>query len=147
MTNIRTKQLSTGKVDILLVDGLPEGAHWFEHNCNPKKPNEYVYAVGKQDDLVVDLPLGNWKFISTIEKLSEEEADELVEKENINQKSLNLFDDLLSYNQVLLDKDNCPNQWCINGKIDQGYGNYSICAICEEDNIFFPSTTLIFIKE
>lgn len=163
MTNIRTKQIK-GKLDILLVDGLPEQIRKDIHLINWETADPLLDSIRSVLFLGTEIK-GNWKYLSTIEGLSEEQADELVgemlehvtlqgkfyvdytNEEMMFATAIESFHSLLSANDVITDRDNCPNRFCVDGKIDMGYGVFLTCSICEDDNIFSPSTTLIFVKE
>lgn len=71
---IRTKILH-GKVDILLIDGLPEDAQIV---TRPNRliwyPYGNIYATES-----VKFPPGNWQPVNWIDKVSEDEAKEFVE--------------------------------------------------------------------
>lgn len=133
MTNIRTKIIE-GKQTILLVDGLPEN-----------KANEFKFGG-------MWLNMVRWKFISTIENLSEYEADGLVDRvaqhyqkygystiaDCWTDTAIESFHSLLKANDVLM--ENPYNEpWR-----DDAYPPLWQEA---EAKVFKSSTTLIFVKD
>lgn len=73
---IRTKILH-GKVDILLIDGLPEDAI-----IGIAKHGGFVYRIpvllGEPLRYIIDLPPGNWQPVNWLDKINENEAKELI---------------------------------------------------------------------
>ena len=117
-----------GKVDILLVDGLPKEARDFKY-FNDKENPYMSYKLGVVVEREYAFPQGNWKFISTIENLSEIEADGLVERQASDIKIY------LNYNKM---------RFKIGMKAIESF--QSLLQANDENNEFNPKTTLIFIK-
>jgi hypothetical protein len=112
---MKTK-LIKGKVDILLVDGLPNG-----------KSVNYKYGdimfIGQATE-------SKWKYINTLENLTEDEADGLVESDYVVDK----------------------NGYCdyLRGWFDPRLTAVeSFQSLLDDNEIinFNPSTTLIFVKQ
>ena len=121
-------KLIKGKVDILLVDGLPKEARDFKY-FNDKENPYMSYKLGVVVEREYAFPQGNWKFISTIENLSEIEADGLVESDYVVDK----------------------NGYCdyLRGWFDPRLTAVeSFQSLLDDNEIinFNPSTTLIFVK-
>lgn len=78
---IQTKIIH-GEVDILLIAGLPGDAECFSVAEN--KGNIYLLSFSQNGHVLHKnkLPPGNWQPINWLDKISEEEANELVEYDN-----------------------------------------------------------------
>ena len=121
---MKTK-LIKGKVDILLVDGLPKNGGTNETFVIKDGQIQY-FAYNGHLASRTKLPnniQGNWKFVSTIEELTEEDAEKLFEIEPL-ESSIQTFYFHLGKNKVAIDP------------IQQS-----------EYDVFNPSTTLIFVKK
>lgn len=138
------KQIQTTKATILVVD-VPEGAQSlldFEIVTN-----QSVIPYGKQlgypdgnyksfpNHGYVDLPAGNWKLLGRANELTEKQLKQIFPNVIVGHRQC--FVELLSANGIVLSNPysnfECPNQWCENGYIDQGYNEYWRCFHCQEN--------------
>lgn len=137
---MKTKQIK-GKVDILLVGGLPE-----------QKVNEFKFGG-------MWLNMIRWKYISTIEGITEFEADllmeEMITKYDIHgykgfgnfdwfSHAVPAFHSLLSANDIHLRNElEYKDDWEPSTGVVEDDPEWKKF----QEKVFSPSTTLIFIKE
>jgi|GEM_PF-1421155 len=134
----------------------------------------YEFEKFVQGDYPMSIPIlqGNWKFISTIEAITEEQADGLVEKcipHSINTwpdygwkatrykacnyvgSAIESFQSLLKANDVMLENE-CgfmpkPNHYSADDDSHKFYPADLAEWQEAEAKVFSPSTTLIFVKD
>lgn len=142
---MKTKTIQA-KATILLVDGLPKEARDFKY-FNDKENPYMSYKLGVVVEREYTFPQGNWKFISTIENLTEEQADGLVDKGVVMPTAFTEFHHLLLENDVY--KIN-PYVHPDNISIQPASLGWYMDRLAEwqsaEAKVFNPKTTLIFIK-
>ena len=148
-----------GKVDILLVDGLPKEARDFKY-FNDKENPYMSYKLGVVVEREYAFPQGNWKFISTIENITDKQKHEILHsqfqemydewhywdyqhggEEHYDYFVLDIyesFQSLLQANDVLMENPyNEPVRHDAHPPLWQE----------AEAKVFNPSTTLIFTKQ
>lgn len=141
---MNTKIISTGKARLLFVK-LPEGeipCHTYENTLSLRdsKSGTLCNAIG--------LPPGKWSDPVRVEEVTEEMAYEVVRsfgQHNYRDytaflalpTALKSFQSLLKANEIYTvnpyNDFECPNQWCENGYIDQGYNEKWRCNYCQEN--------------
>lgn len=136
----------------LLVVGLPEKVNKL---CTIR-PNAILIEV---ESLLLSIPIpddwhdGNWQLLGIYPELTEEMAKQVVleiytpndaanQYENYNgdyflDTALESFKSLMErekcYTVNPYSEFECPNQWCENGYIDQGYGDKWRCNFCQDN--------------
>ena len=154
---MKTKQIISGKREILLVEGLPEDSDDFKFFNDKHLP----YLSFRTKNMIIkreyDFPTGDWKFLNRLSEITEEQAAELVEYD----LSTGLYNGMYSKKEgflLLLEESGVlfenPMGRCPPVERD------CICSDCRADNredlreweeleaiVFRPESTLVFVKE
>lgn len=160
-------EFKTSKGEFVVIE-LPKEVKEVENSyCDAiltKHHDGYIetYYPFSDNDSVQEVVL-----ISRIPNITEEQAKEVVDEykcfitEDVGYQDYKSESDLyrsatislhslLEANRVVFDYDrnNCPNYFCDNGKIDVGYGEYMSCSLCEESQskVWNKENTYLFKK-
>ena len=94
--------------------------------------------------ICVWLPASTWQIVGMLSEVTEKQAGEIIDEP--------FFDNLVALQSAIeaagfiFSTDECPNQFCENGKIDIGYGEFTNCKICDESRVLSRERCLLLRK-
>lgn len=148
----------------IAVTGLPEGAYDFRIDFASYTVLSWS-NVGEVPD-AIQLPEGDWIVLGMANKLTNDQWEEVAKRKSIysglvvfkywnyNHPHGYTFDTATESGHSLLKSKGlhvsnphtnfeCPNQWCENGYIDQGYNEKWRCEYCQENEELEESAELL----
>jgi hypothetical protein len=123
---------------------LPEGATNLQVVTIHQGSKSFPSLKYDRPDLVrgyIDLPPGTWQIVGMLPEVTEEQASEIIDEPFVD--NLVALQSAIEAAGFIFSTDECPNQFCENGKIDIGYGEFTNCKICDESRVLCRERCLV----